>query len=124
MRLVSFFSPDSWFVPLLNDTEQITVRILQHHIVCSLRITPRVASSTQADQSFHFVILPAGIEVEVKPAPVSSAPVACLERKIRSSSLRIAKNHPVIARRFTRNVAQSLLPECDHLLEFEAMYHD
>src|SRR5256886_8316084 len=109
---------------LLDDTEQIPVRILQHDEVRRRTISPRIARRAKRDQPLHFACLVAGIEIKMQPAPPAPTLLPCLERKVRPSLLGIPKNHPSTLGRSARNIAQGGLPKRNHAIELVTMDDD
>jgi hypothetical protein len=120
-------SPSGWpldSVRLLNNAEEVSVRILEDDEVGSRLITPGISDGPQPDQSLDLGFLLIGVQVEVQPAAPLRACLSRLEREVRALPRRIAKNRPTVARRFAWHVLQGMLPECHHAIEFAAMHHN
>jgi len=69
----------------------------------------------------HFALLVVRVEIEVDPAAMRALLVSGLQREVRSFAGRIAKDDPSARRRVPWDIAECLLPELGHALEFVAM---
>jgi hypothetical protein len=105
-----------------TNAKQIPIRIFQHNKIGVRGISPWVASCSELDEPFHFVVLVRRIEIEVQPTAFPRSPGRRLvQRHVWPSPPWISKNHKAAIWIGVLNlVAQGLLPEGDHPIEFMA----
>ena len=108
----------------VDDAEQVALGVFEHYEVLIGLLSARVPASSNAEQTFHLMLLVGGVEVEVQ----AILPYALLGNDLQGDidifALRIAEHNPVLLGGLSGNIAECILPEGGHRGEVIAIDYD